>query len=168
MRAFFDLVALAEPVTIELWRSHQLTLVQVQCLRRLRAGPLMAGDLARATGVSAASMTRLLERLEDRGLVVRAPDPADRRRVLVSLTDRGRSTLGGLDFWVKSPVWRTFAAMEADEREQITAVLVQLGERIRRASEGDQPAGARAPAGSPADPGRGPAPDDRWEGGTTP
>lgn len=157
VRAFFDLVALAEPITIELWRSHQLTLTQVQCLRRLKAGPLPVGDLARATGLSAASMTRLIERLEDRGLVERAPDPQDRRRVVVSLTDRGRSTLGGLHFWANSPVWRALAAMEPAERDAVATVLLHLGERIRRETDPDRPAGFRslphnpAPAGAGAD-----------------
>ena len=149
VRAFFDLVALAEPITIELWRSHQLTLAQVQCLRRLKAGPLPVGDLARAIGLSA-TMTRLIERLEDRGLVERTSDPQDRRRVVVSLTDRGRSTLGGIHFWANSPVWRALEAMEPAERDAVARVLVKLGEQIRRETDTDGSAPTRPPAPEPA------------------
>jgi DNA-binding MarR family transcriptional regulator len=57
-----------------------------------RAGPphrLSAGTLARGLVMSTGGMTKRLDRLEAEGLVARAPDPADRRGVLVSLTRTG-------------------------------------------------------------------------------
>lgn len=50
----------------------------------MQSGPLTPGDLARATGLTSAAVTTLLDRLESRGLVERSPDPDDRRRVRVS------------------------------------------------------------------------------------
>jgi DNA-binding MarR family transcriptional regulator len=47
------------------------------------------GDLAAATHQSAASMTGIVDRLLEQGVVERRPDPADRRSVLVALTDEG-------------------------------------------------------------------------------
>jgi DNA-binding MarR family transcriptional regulator len=47
-------------------------------------------DLARSSLVTSGAMTSRLDRLERAGLIARAPDPADRRGVLVRLTDRGR------------------------------------------------------------------------------
>lgn len=54
-----------------------------------RCGPMRASALAAAEGLSAAGMTRVLNRLEGDGLAVRAPDPADGRAQLVSLTAEG-------------------------------------------------------------------------------
>jgi DNA-binding MarR family transcriptional regulator len=51
------------------------------------------GALAAAERVAAPSMTRTVNALEERGLVVRTPDPADRRQSLVSLTASGRELL---------------------------------------------------------------------------
>jgi DNA-binding MarR family transcriptional regulator len=51
------------------------------------------GDLAAATHQSAASMTGIVDRLLEQGLVERRPDPADRRSVLVALTDEGAHLL---------------------------------------------------------------------------
>lgn len=48
-----------------------------------RLGPLSAGDIAKHSGLASASVTNLLDRLEQRGFVRRVRDPHDRRRVLV-------------------------------------------------------------------------------------
>lgn len=47
-----------------------------------RLGPLSAGEIARHTGLTAASVTDLLDRLERKGFIRRIHDTKDRRRVL--------------------------------------------------------------------------------------
>jgi DNA-binding MarR family transcriptional regulator len=49
----------------------------------LRQGPCTAGELARHTGLTTASVTSLIDRLEAKHLVRRVADAADRRRVIV-------------------------------------------------------------------------------------
>jgi DNA-binding MarR family transcriptional regulator len=49
-------------------------------------GPLSAGDLAKRTGLTSGAVTRLIDRLVERGSVRRLADPEDRRRVLVETT----------------------------------------------------------------------------------
>jgi DNA-binding MarR family transcriptional regulator len=57
-----------------------------------RSGALSAGEIARESGLAAASVTNLIDRLEQKGFVRRVADPADRRRVMVeAITER----LGG-------------------------------------------------------------------------
>lgn len=46
-------------------------------------GPISAGELAALTGLTTGAITGVLDRLEKAGLVRRAADPADRRRVIV-------------------------------------------------------------------------------------
>ena len=50
-----------------------------------------ATELARESLLSSGAMTNRIDRLEDRGLVEREPDPDDRRGVLVELTEAGRA-----------------------------------------------------------------------------
>jgi DNA-binding MarR family transcriptional regulator len=50
-----------------------------------RSGPLSAGDIARMSGLAAASVTNLIDRLEKKRFVRRIADPADGRRVLVEV-----------------------------------------------------------------------------------
>jgi DNA-binding MarR family transcriptional regulator len=49
----------------------------------IRLGPQSAGQIADHTGLATASVTALIDRLERRGFVRRARDPADRRKVIV-------------------------------------------------------------------------------------
>lgn len=46
-------------------------------------GPLTAGDLARATGLTTGAITGVIDRLARAGFAAREPDPTDRRKVLV-------------------------------------------------------------------------------------
>ncbi|MFI7440451.1 MarR family winged helix-turn-helix transcriptional regulator [Nonomuraea indica] len=57
------------------------------------SGPLTSGELAVRTGLTTGATTRLIDRLEKAGHVRRAPDPADRRKVIVEATGQ----LAGLD-----------------------------------------------------------------------
>lgn len=49
-------------------------------------GPMTAGDLARACGLTTGAATAAIDRLEHAGMVRRGPDPDDRRKVIVVLT----------------------------------------------------------------------------------
>jgi DNA-binding MarR family transcriptional regulator len=57
-------------------------------------GPKSAGEISLGTGLSSAATTDLIDRLERKGFVRRTPDGADRRRVLVQMTDEGRERVG--------------------------------------------------------------------------
>src|SRR6476659_2692308 len=72
----------------------ELTFPETAALSRLdRGGPAAAADLARQEQISPQSMGATLAELEDRGLVKRAPDPADGRRILLSISSAGRREL---------------------------------------------------------------------------
>jgi len=72
----------------------ELTLSQWSALVTVELhGPIRIGDVADREGVSAATATRLVASLEDRGLVSRAANSTDRRSSFVSLTPTGRDQL---------------------------------------------------------------------------
>jgi DNA-binding MarR family transcriptional regulator len=75
--------------------SHGLEPWEFDVLAALRRhGPpyqLSPGALLRTTLVTSGTMTNRIDRLEEAGLVRRAPDPQDKRGVLVTLTTTGRS-----------------------------------------------------------------------------
>ncbi len=52
-----------------------------------RLGPLSAGEIARETSLTAASVTDLIDRLVAKGYVSRGPHPTDRRRVVATLIE---------------------------------------------------------------------------------
>lgn len=68
-----------------------LNRTDMRCLDVLgREGPVTAGRLAEATGLTSGAMTTALDRLERAGLARRLRDAGDRRRVLVEMTPEAR------------------------------------------------------------------------------
>ena len=52
-------------------------------------GEIMPSTIGKYTGMEKSSLTRMVDDLEKKGIVFRKTDPEDRRKVLVSLTDKG-------------------------------------------------------------------------------
>jgi len=74
--------------------DDELTLPESSALARLdRTGPATPGELARVEQISPQSMGATLTALEARGLIERHPDPADGRRVVLSVTSLGLKLL---------------------------------------------------------------------------
>ncbi|MBB4683546.1 MarR family winged helix-turn-helix transcriptional regulator [Amycolatopsis jiangsuensis] len=70
--------------------AEDITLAQVSVLTHLTRSPgRTVSELAAADGVRHQSMTSTISSLHTRGLVERAPDPTDRRRMLITLTAEG-------------------------------------------------------------------------------
>lgn len=80
----------------QLTEAHELSLIDVQLLALLGdapAGSLPMGHLVTALPSLPSRLTRQIRRLEDQGLVKRTVIPHDRRRVVATLTDEGRTTV---------------------------------------------------------------------------
>ncbi len=89
-----DLIELVSLMIRGVSDNRDLSLTAVSALGSLdRRGPQRITAMAAAEGVSQPSMTQLMQRLEQRGLVARTSDPSDGRVALVSLTDAGRAAL---------------------------------------------------------------------------
>ena len=71
---------------IEVWELEVLL-----ALQRATGQQLSAGALLRGSQVTAGAITNRIARLEKQGIVRRDVDPADRRQVLVTLTDAGKA-----------------------------------------------------------------------------
>lgn len=79
--------------------EHDLASWEFDVLAALRrAGDpytVSAGQIASQTLVSSGTITNRVDRLQERGLVRRLPDPTDRRGVLIQLTPAGMSAVDG-------------------------------------------------------------------------
>src|SRR5947207_10373569 len=83
----------------------------LNCLNILSfSGHMTAGELARATGLTTASITGVVDRLEEAGFVTRERDPHDRRRVVVQInTDRAMKDVAAI-FVPMLRSWREMSA----------------------------------------------------------
>jgi len=76
-------------------------------------------------------MTRLIDRLEAKSLVRRAPHPDDRRSVVIELTEAGRSLLPKLPPVFGRVTSRLLAGFSADEISVLTAMLQRMRQNLR-------------------------------------
>jgi DNA-binding MarR family transcriptional regulator len=71
----------------EVGAIFQLGPAERLCLSFLTSGPQTSGAIARATRLTPAAVTSLIDRLEARNFVRRQPDPRDRRKVMVEAAE---------------------------------------------------------------------------------
>jgi len=95
-------------------------------------GPMTAGDLARQTGLSTASITGVLDRLEEGGFVRRVRDPHDRRRVIVELGGGPGLREIGPTFGPVVKAWRATAASYSDDELRLLLEFQGRLEEIMR------------------------------------
>src|SRR5690349_9675134 len=95
---------------------------RIRVLRRLSRRPMTVKDLAHAATIDAPAATVAVNDLEERGLVVREIDPANRRCKLVSLTEAGRVLLARIDR-IEDPAPAALAALDDEDLEALRAIL---------------------------------------------
>jgi len=82
--------------------------------------------IADALGYDRSHLVGMLDELEERGLIERKRDPADRRRHLVSLTPEGKKASTRLRAVIKQVEEDFFAPLDAQQREQLKSLLGEL------------------------------------------
>ena len=107
---------------IETWEFDVLA-----ALRRAgRPYQLSPGQLLKETMVTSGTMTNRIDRLTERGLVERSPDPNDRRGVLVGLTATGKNAVDGAFETLLSSERDLLSELSATERRQLADLLKRL------------------------------------------
>src|SRR5215831_8652481 len=100
--AYLDLLRTADVLTrgaIGVLKTEDLSLTQYNVLRILRGSPqgLPCGEIASRMITRDPDVTRLLDRMEKRGLISRSRDNKDRRTVIGRITPEGLKLLARLD-----------------------------------------------------------------------
>jgi DNA-binding MarR family transcriptional regulator len=115
--------------------AGELTLSESSALARLdRGGPTTSSALAKLEQISPQSMGATLAALEARGLVARSPDPADGRRILLSVTAAGQQTVwsnrAAKTERLAQALATGFTRAEVDRLAAAVPLLERLAERI--------------------------------------
>jgi DNA-binding MarR family transcriptional regulator len=106
---------------------HQLTPTQFASLAKIYdEGTVSQNKLGRLTAMDPATMQGVIARLLDRGFILRDPDPEDRRRALLSLTDAGRAAFLEAAANGKLISKETLAPLDAKERAAFLRLLAKL------------------------------------------
>lgn len=114
----------------------ELNFTQFVALKLLgQEDPMTPVELARALHYNPGALTRLLDKLEQRGCLKRVPDPDDRRALRLELTPQGRALRKRLIGYCDAVATRTFTCTTAREREQLHGVLSRVLDDIRKRRE---------------------------------
>ena len=97
-------------------------------------GPVSQADLVRSLGIDPKDMVAIVNDLQGGGLVTRTPDPADRRKNSVAVSDEGRRRLRRTEQLGDRANEKLTAALSPAERDQLVALLARI---IRPERDGD-------------------------------
>ncbi len=100
-------------------------------LGALLEGPKRMTELAEVTQISSASLTGIVDRLEDRGLAHRVRSEQDRRVVTVELTEQGREEMVASNRDFETRVSALLEPLTAPEREQLLTLLTKMSGRTQ-------------------------------------
>jgi DNA-binding MarR family transcriptional regulator len=100
---------------------HYAVLVSLQ-----EYGPMSQATLSRRTGMYRSDLVGLINELADGSYVERAPDPADRRRNVITITQQGRRRLRQLEKVVAAIEEDLLAPLTQAEREQLIRTLTRI------------------------------------------
>ncbi|MBL8436601.1 MAG: winged helix-turn-helix transcriptional regulator [Zoogloeaceae bacterium] len=157
LQALRQIVRGVELYSKQVAATSQITLPQLVCLLSVvNHGPLTAGTIGRQIHLSASTVVGILDRLEEKGLIVRERDRRDRRVVFVTATPKGVE----LAATAPSPLQRHLAEAVNALPELEQATMAQALERIVELMEKGAAAvvpGPGAPAANPATGGPTPA-----------
>src|SRR5215211_6941457 len=100
-----------------------------------RHGPLTPSELAQRERVQRPTITRVLARLEEAGLVDRAADPQDRRSSLLSVSDDGRDLLAVARARKDAFLARRIDALDAADREALERAAAIMERMLEEGGE---------------------------------
>ena len=135
-----------------LLKQSGLTSPQLASLQAVdRLGPITVGALAREIHLGQATVTGILSRLEDRGLIARNRRSEDRRSVLVTLTNEGQTMVRNAPSPLQERFHRELTRLHEWEQTQILATLQRIAAMMDAADIEAAPILLSGVAGAPAE-----------------
>ena len=107
--------------------EHEVTGPQLVCLNAIvELGPITATDLAHQVHLSASTVVRILDRLENKDLIIRERQKDDRRRVHLTATIAGHELSAKAPYSEQHPLRTALKQLPMQEQESVTILLEQL------------------------------------------
>ncbi len=123
--------------------TPSLTLSAMGLLATLhRDGRMPAARLAQAERLQPQSLSRLIARLDDAGLIARSPGEGDRRTLVIAVTPAGRRVLkrdmDARRAWLEQAMAASLTLAEREQLEQAAGLMLRLAETAAPGHDGDR------------------------------
>lgn len=134
MQALRERIYEGDAGVIDLGLADALEVIDLQ-------GPCRMRDLAQALRIEPSTATRTVDRLVERGLVDRMPDPADARAVVVSATPAGQALRQRVSDQARAALDEVLAEFSPEEQELLADLMTRLVAAVDRymGGEADSP-----------------------------
>jgi len=132
---FLDLIRTADLLSRranQLLKNEDLSMTQYNVLRILRGSPegLSCGDISSRMITRDPDITRLLDRMEKRGLISRSRETIDRRMVIAKITSTGLELLARLDKPVQDTHRAQFGHLGEKRLKELSELLAACRQRL--------------------------------------
>ena len=118
------------------WLNVDLTMPQLKALVCVaQSGDAASGQIARGLGVSLSTVTGIVDRLSEQGLVTRREDPVDRRITRVQPTPAGRDLVTRLLRYREERLTSLLAGLSPDELATVERAFDYLARAAARLDE---------------------------------
>ncbi|PYX93262.1 MAG: MarR family transcriptional regulator [Acidobacteria bacterium] len=134
--AFLELLRTTDMLSrgiVQVLKAEDLSATQYNVLRILRGAPdgLTCGEIANRMITRDPDITRLLDRLEKRGLIARCRETKDRRMVLTRITPEGLKLLAGLDEPVQEAHRKQLGHLGRQRLRELMELLQEARSRLK-------------------------------------
>jgi DNA-binding MarR family transcriptional regulator len=121
------LIQAGEIYTKELNRKYLISAAQLNCLMALfEHGPLSLSQIARYMMVKSSTVTGVVDRLEQKGLVIRMRNSPDRRVITIQLTETGKNLAENAPPPIQKKIIDGLKKLSEDEKRNILGALNDL------------------------------------------
>jgi MarR family transcriptional regulator for hemolysin len=129
-----DLARLLKTYVDQKARSYGMTRAQWQVLSRLeRSEGLKQAELAEELDLQPITLTRLVDRLAENGLIERRPDPEDRRAKRLFLTSQARPLMDRLAVLGEEVMGEVLAGLDEGDMKLLLSKLGRVKDNLREA-----------------------------------
>jgi len=113
-----------DPMRLQVWEEMGINFPQLRILFRVRSRPgIDLRTLAEQMGISASGASQQVDKLVERGFLVREDDPDDRRRLSLELTERGQQATGEISKATRSFIESALTVLSEDELSDFHRLL---------------------------------------------
>ncbi len=136
----FFLDHLKEILYPEEWIDLDLELSKSQILAMLivdRHGEVIMSEIADYLNIPLSTATGIINRLVNKGYLLRERNESDRRIVSIQLTEAGQALVAGIKVTINEYVERIDRLLTEEEREMLMRVFIKVIEALNREKEPD-------------------------------